>query len=142
EPQSGEEPTLKSPEVWKATLSNGIEVAGIVNTELPLVNVSIVLNGGASQDRIDLPGVATMTDGMLQQGTKTKTPEELEESIQLLGSSINSYANREEITMYASALSRNFDKTVALMREMVLEPRWDSTEFALAKTRTRNQIIQ
>jgi zinc protease len=142
EPPSGEEPTLKTPEVWKAKLANGIEVAGIVNSELPLVSIRIVMNGGFSQDRLDLPGVATMTAGMLQQGTKTKTPEELEEAIQLLGSTISTGAAREETSIYASTLSRNFDKTIALVREIILEPRWDSTEFRLAKTKTKNQIIQ
>jgi zinc protease len=142
EPPSGEEPLIRTPEVWKAKLANGIEVAGIVNKELPIVNINLVINGGISQDRLDLPGVATLTAGMMQQGTKTKTPEQLEEAIQLLGSSINISAGREEISVYASALSRNFDKTVALIHEMIMEPRWDSAEFALAKTKTRNQLLQ
>lgn len=142
EPVSSEESSLKTPEVWKAKLANGIEVAGIVNRELPLVNISIAISGGMNQDKLDLPGVATMTAGMLQQGTKTKTPEELEEDIHLLGSSISTRVFREETVINASTLSRNFDKTMALMREILLEPRWDTAEFKLAKTRAKNQIIQ
>jgi zinc protease len=142
EPPSGKEPEVKTPQVWKAKLANGIEVAGIQNSELPLVNISININGGISQDRLDLPGVAVMTAGMLQQGTKNKTPEQLEEAIELLGSSIYFGSGREEISVNASTLSRNFDKTVALIREMILEPRWDSTEFTLAKNRTKNNILQ
>jgi zinc protease len=79
---------------------------------------------------------------VLPQGTKNKTPEELEEEIELLGSSINMYAGREELTMNASSLSRNFEKTVGLMKEILLEPRWDTTEFSIAKTSTLNSIIQ
>ena len=41
---------------------------------------------------------------------KTGTPEELEEQIELLGSNIRMYADREEISMYAGTLSRNFEK--------------------------------
>jgi zinc protease len=44
--------------------------------------------------------------------------------------------------MRASSLSRNFDNTIALMNEILLEPRWDTAEFTLAKTWTTNQIIQ
>jgi zinc protease len=142
EPPSGAEPEVRTPEVWKAKLANGIEVAGILNTELPLVNINISITGGVSQDRTDLPGVAMLTSGMLQLGTKNKTPEELEEAIELLGSSIYMGAGREEISVNASTLSRNFEKTADLIREMLIEPRWDSAEFALAKTRTRNAIIQ
>jgi zinc protease len=142
EPTLGSDPEINVPQIWKATLSNGIHVFGIQNKELPLVEMNIVINGGVYQDKTDLPGVASMVASVLPQGTKNRTPEELEEEIELLGSNINMYAGREEISMNASALSRNFEKTVALMKEILLEPRWDSAEFAMARTRTKNSIIQ
>ena len=106
------------------------------------MNISLNINGGVYQDKIALPGVAGMVASVLPQGTKNRTPEELEEEIELLGSSINMNAGREEISMNASTLSRNFEKTLALMKEILLEPRWDSAEFAMAQTRTKNRIIQ
>ncbi len=142
EPPVGKPPEVKVPEVWKATLSNGIKVYGIENKKLPLVDFSLVISGGVQQDKIDLPGVAGMVASVLPQGTKNKTPEELEEEIELLGSSINVGAGREEMSINASALSRNFEKTATLLEEFLLEPRWDTTEFALAQSRTLNSIIQ
>jgi len=142
EPAIGKDSDVNVPEIWKAKLANGIEVYGIQNKELPLVDISFVINGGISQDNILLPGVTGMVASVLPQGTKNRTPEELEEQIELLGSNIRMYADREEISMYAGTLSRNFEKTVSLMKEMLLEPRWDSTEFAMAQSRTKNRIIQ
>jgi zinc protease len=142
EPPVGKMPEVKVPEVWKATLSNGIRVYGIENKELPLVEMRLLINGGIQQDKIDLPGVAGMVASVLPQGTKNKTPEELEEEIELLGSGINVGAGREEMTINTSALSRNFEKTTNLMEEFLLSPRWDTTEFALAQSRTMNSIIQ
>jgi zinc protease len=142
EPEAGKEPEVKVPEIWKARLANGIEVVGIENKELPLVEFSLVINGGSYQDKIALPGVANMVAAVLPQGTKNRTPEELEEEIELLGSDINMYAGREEINFSGSSLSRNFEKTVSLMKEILLEPRWDTSEYSMALTRTRNSIIQ
>ncbi len=142
EPPAGVEPEVKVPEIWNATLSNGIQVFGIQNKELPLVELSMVIDGGVWQDNITLPGVAGMVASVLPQGTKNKTPEELEEDIELLGSSINLYGGREEMSFSSSMLSRNFEKTISLMKEILLEPRWDSAEFAMARTRTKNSIIQ
>jgi zinc protease len=142
EPPSGPAPEVKVPEVWNATLTNGLKVYGIENKELPLVELSLVIDGGILQDKIALPGVAGMVASVMPQGTKNKTPEELEEDIELLGSSINLNAGREEMYITASALSRNFNKTADLMKEILLEPRWDTAEFALARTRTENTIIQ
>lgn len=44
--------------------------------------------------------------------------------------------------MNSSMLSRNFEKTVSLIKEIILEPRWDSTEFSIALSRAKNSIIQ
>jgi zinc protease len=142
EPPAGPEPEVNVPKSWHAVLSNGINVFGIENKELPLVNMNLIIDGGISQDILSLPGVASMVANVLPQGTRNKTPEELEEETELLGSDINMYASREELTLSSSMLSRNFDKTVALMKEILLEPRWDSAEFRMAQTRTRNNIIQ
>ncbi|MGE5347681.1 MAG: M16 family metallopeptidase, partial [Actinomycetota bacterium] len=142
EPPAGPEPEVTVPEVWRATLANGMEVIGIRNSELPLVTMNMSIAGGALLDRVDLPGVASMVAAVLPQGTRNKTPEELEEETKLLGSVISVRAGFEEITLSASSLSRNFDKTVALMKEILLEPRWDSTEFVMAQTRTRNRLLQ
>ncbi|MBE0668078.1 MAG: insulinase family protein [Bacteroidales bacterium] len=104
--------------------------------------MNIVISGGAYLDKTEMPGVAAMVASVLPQGTRNKTPEQLEEEIELLGSDINMRAGNEEITLSSSTLSRNFGKTVSLMKEILLEPRWDSAEFVMAQTRTRNGIIQ
>jgi len=39
-----------------------------------------------------------------------------------------------------SSLSRNFEKTLSIVEEMLLEPRWDEEQFNLAKTRIINSI--
>ena len=142
EPPAGKAPEVTEPSIWKATLANGIRVFGIQNKELPLVELSLVLDGGVLQDKTNLPGVAGMVASVLPQGTKNLTPEELEEQTELLGSNINMSAGREEMTINASSLSRNFYKTAGLLKEIILEPRWDTAEFAMAKNRTKNSIIQ
>lgn len=142
EPAAGPEPEVRVPGVWRATLKNGMQVYGTENRELPLVSMSVVIAGGAQLDDISMPGVASMVAAVLPQGTRNRTPEELEEEIELLGSSVFMRASGEEITLSSSTLSRNFGKTVSLMKEILLEPRWDSAEFAMAQTRTRNGLIQ
>ncbi len=142
EPATGPVPGVNMPGIWKEVLANGIQVYGIQSTELPLVEIRLVINGGVSQDQIELPGVSGLVASVLPQGTKSKTPEQLEEEIELLGSSIRMRSSQEEITVNASSLSRNFEKTMALVREILLEPRWDSAEFAMAHIRARNSILQ
>jgi zinc protease len=142
EPSSGPEPMVSVPEVWTADLKDGIRVYGIEQNELPLVSIEVVLNGGFLLDDTSKLGVANLMTDIMNEGTKNKTPEELEDEIKLLGADIYMYTTNEEIIIGANTLSRNFDKTMALLEEILLEPRWDQEEFELKKIKTVNELIQ
>jgi len=139
-PVPGPDPSIVIPQVWQSEASNGMKIYGIEQHELPLVTYSLVINGGHTLDDISKPGVARFTAQMLNEGTKNKTPEELEEEIQLLGASINVRGGEESITVSVRTLTRNFEKTLALVEEMLLEPRWDEEQFSINKTRTVNNL--
>ncbi len=140
EPEKGPTPESIIPTQWNASLGNGMNVYGIQQNELPLVQISLVINGGHYLDDINKNGVANLMTDIMIEGTATKTPEELEEAIDLLGASINMYTSSQSITITANCLSRNYDATMALIEEILLQPRWDEEEFELIKTRTINQI--
>lgn len=140
EPEFGELPLLKSPEVWSDNLDNGMMVFGIENTELPLVYFDVTLKGGHYHDPMDKAGAASLLADLMTEGTATKTPAELEEAIGLLGASINVRAGYEEITISASCLTRNFDETFALVKEIILEPRWDEKEYDRLKQSLITQL--
>jgi zinc protease len=76
----------------------------------------------------------------MNEGTKNKTPEELEEAIALLGASISISAGSEDISVRVSSLVSKFEETLALVDEMLLEPRWDEEQFLLAKDRIINGL--
>ncbi|MCX6239452.1 MAG: pitrilysin family protein [Bacteroidia bacterium] len=139
-PKIGPDPTVTIPQVWKASLGNGMKVWGIQQQELPLVQYSIVLDGGHMAEDISKAGLANLVAAIMNEGTKNKTPEELETAIGLLGASIRINASNEDISINVSTLTKNFEKTIALVQEMLLEPRWDAEQFALAKSRIVNTL--
>lgn len=142
EPPYGPEPKLTIPAVWQSKLANNIRVLGIENKEVPLVQFEIVIDGGLLLEDIDKVGVANLLARMMTQGTKNKTPQELEEAIQQLGASVNVSAGIEDIRFNVNTLARNFQQTVNLVEEMILEPRWDANEFARIKSSIISQLKQ
>ena len=140
EPEQGEAPSLNVPTSWTSELANGMKVYGIEQNEIPTVNFSIRIDGGHLLDDMEKNGVANLMTDIMMEGTKNKTPEQLEEEIEMLGASINMYTGDEAITIRGNTLVRNFDKTIALVKEILLEPRWDEEEFARIKTSTINGI--
>lgn len=129
EPPFGETPLFKMPAVWKGKLSNGLAIAGIENNEIPLVSFDITIPGGHSYDDLAKPGVANLMAQLMNQGTARRTPAELEEAIGLLGSSLSFQCTNEEIRLVGNCLARNFEATLALAKEMLLQPRWDVAEY-------------
>jgi zinc protease len=140
EPPYGPTPTVKVPEVWESQLDNGIKLFGIENDEVPLVEFNLVIDGGQLLESMDKLGVANLTADLMERGTKNKTVSELEDAIAQLGASISIYATRENIRINGTTLARNYDATLALTKEMLLEPRWDAEEFELLKKRAINNL--
>jgi len=139
-PLDGPDPAIILPVIWDDKLSNGLVVSGIEQTELPLVQFNLTLKGGHYLDSPEKAGVASLVGQLMNEGTKNKTPLELEEAIEGLGSSIRVSASGTSISISANTLVRNFQQTLALVEEMLLEPRWDEEEFGLAKVRTLNNL--
>jgi len=140
EPAKGADPEITVPEVWTDKTANGIKVYGIEHSELPLVQYSVVMDGGHLLAAKEKAGVASFLASILMEGTATKTPEELEEEIDMLGANMNVYASTENITVSVNCLTRNYEKTLALVEEVLLQPRWDEEQFDLVKLRMINNI--
>ena len=142
EPPYGKSPEVKIPVVWNEKLVNGIRVFGIENNEVPLVQFELVIDGGLLLDNPEKVGVANLMARMMTQGTLKKTPVQLEEAIEQLGASINVIATNEDIRFRVNTLARNYNATLLLVKEILLEPRWDSKEFLLQKESIISQIRQ
>jgi zinc protease len=142
EPAQGPLPEFNLPVIWDTKLTDGMRVLGVENHELPLVQFSMTIRGGQLLETPEKAGLANIVSELITEGSASKTPEELEDEIRLLGASINVSASRTDISVTGSTLARNYEKTIALVKEILFEPRWDTAELALIKTRVLNGIKQ
>lgn len=142
EPPYGEQITITPPTVWQDTLDSGIHLAGIENDEVPLVSFELRLEGGMLLDPMGKTGVANLLSSILLKGTADKTPEVLEQEIEMLGASLDAEATDSAIIISGTALSKHFDEVMDIVSEVILSPRFDATEFDLAKDDVINEIKQ
>ena len=142
EPPYGDALEISVPEVWTTELDNGMKVFGIEQDELPLVQFNIRLDGGLLLEVPEKVGVSNLLANVMTRGTANRTAAELEEAIDLLGASINVFSGRQYFTISGNTLSRNYNETIKLVEEILLEPRWDEREFDLAKQSVLSQIAQ
>ncbi|MFQ5825192.1 MAG: M16 family metallopeptidase [bacterium] len=140
EPPKEPEPEIRLPSIWKEEFNNKLRVFGIEHHELPLVQFSITLKGGLLLDNMDKIGVANLISDIMMEGTKNKTPLELEEAINELGATIRMFTTKESIVIRANSLSSKFEQVYSLVEEILLEPRWDEKEFERLKRETVETI--
>ncbi|AVR45867.1 peptidase M16 [Christiangramia fulva] len=140
EPPYHGKPELSIPEVWEANMPSGMKILGITNNEVPLVQFSLDIKGGQLLEEPSNAGVAHMLASLMTRGTQTKTPAELEEAIELLGASIYVRSGKEKMSIFGTTLAKNFPETMKLVKEILLEPRWDEKEFELLKQQTLSEL--
>lgn len=142
EPPYNGKPEMEIPEIWDGNMPSGLKVMGITNTEVPLVQFSLDIKGGQLLEKTAKAGVANLLADLMTKGTKNRTPAELEEAIELLGASIYVNSSEEKITISGNTLSKNYTETMNLVKEILLEPRWDEQEFELIKQQTLSSLQQ
>jgi len=140
EPPFGELPLFKSPTIWTGKLDNGLTLFGIENNEVPLVEFDITIPGGLILDPVEKEGVANLLSDLMMQGTTTKTAAELEEAIGLLGANISLSSSNEDFRISGSCLTRNFEATLLLVKEIIMQPRWDENEFKRIKQALETEL--
>jgi zinc protease len=130
-PRSGPNPVVKVPVFWRKNLANGITAIGVENTEIPVVNLNIYLKGGTilEQNNLSKAGLASFFASMMNEDTKYKTGEEISLELEKLGSSISVNNTTDAIVFSIQSLSKNLSKTLDILKEKMLEPKFTEEAF-------------
>ncbi len=139
-PVPGQSPLVNVPKIWKENWDNGMKIIGTETSEIPTVAIQITLNGGSQLDAFDptKAGLASLTGSMMNEGTEKYTPEEFQEELKKIGSSISVNAGQNSTTLYINTLKKNLDKTLDLAEEVLFKPRFDEADFE----RNKKQAIE
>lgn len=127
-------PALTVPVVRTDRLANGPALHVVEHRELPLVQVTLTIAGGGRLDR-DLPGLASFTAGLLDEGAGTRDANALQSELAFLGASLSTSASWDVTTVSLKVARRNLDAALDLMADVVLRP-----TFAAAEVRRQRDL--
>lgn len=135
-------PALRVPAVETATLPNGLELAVIEMHKVPVVDVTLLLGAGTVCDPDDLPGLATFTATMLQQGAGSRGALDIADEAAYLGASLNTGAGYDAATASLHVPKRRLGPALDLLADVVMRPTFPDTEIARQRDLRRSQILQ
>jgi len=136
QPPSGPNPALKAFETYSGSLSNGIEVLGTVNDEVPTTQISLRIKAGQKHENLEQLGLASLTASMLNESTMESSNEDISNRLDKLGSSVFINSGDTYTTVTIRSLTENLDETVAIAMERLFEPAFDADDFARVKSQT------
>ncbi len=142
-PGNGPNPVVKVPAFWTKTLGNGMKVIGTENNETPTVTLSISLKGGRLIEAADVgeAGVANLFASMMTDDTQNFTSEQISLELEKLGSSISINNTDDAIVFSVQSLKKNLDKTLELLQERMLRPKFTPETFQRTKRQLGESII-
>jgi predicted Zn-dependent peptidase len=141
-PELAPPPPLRVPAAQTARLANGLELVVVEMHEVPVVDVTLTLRAGAVRDPDDLPGLATFTANMLDEGAGGRGALEIAEEAGYLGASLATRAGLEQAIVSLHVPKRQLGPALDLMADVTLRPTFPDSEVARQRDLRRTAIIQ
>ncbi|MBI3139679.1 MAG: insulinase family protein [Sphingobacteriales bacterium] len=131
-PGNGANPVVKVPAFWRKDLKNGVKIIGTETTEIPTVTLTITIPGGHLLQAKDTAkiGLASMFSSMMNEDSKNYTAEQMAVELQKLGSNVSVNSSFNGISFNVQSLKKNLDKTLELLQEKMLSPKFTEAAFS------------
>ncbi|MGY0618051.1 M16 family metallopeptidase [Lysobacter sp. A378] len=124
-------PELKFPQLQRATLDNGTKVILAERHAVPVVQMSLLLDGGYKADVLSdgKLGTSSFTMSMLDDGAAGYSALEFAAAAESLGANLSANASLDGASASLSALKEKLDPSLALFADMLREPTFDQAEI-------------
>jgi zinc protease len=119
------------------SLPNGLKVVVVNHAEQPAVSVRLIVRAGAAQDPPSKAGVAALAMSLLDQGTTTRSAQQVAEAIDSVGGELRTGTGRDLCYVDAAVMKDSFEIVTRLVADVVRNPAFAPGEI----DRQRQQVV-
>src|SRR5687767_3171608 len=120
---------VKFPPYAVKTLANGLQVIAVSHHEQPAVSLRLLVRAGAAQDPADKPGVAALAATLLDQGTTSKSAEQIATSIDSIGGAMGTGAGADLSFINAVVMKDSLNFALDLVSDLARNPAFAKEEI-------------
>lgn len=132
-----------NPSEYRTTLDNGMVVYIAEDRELPLINVSVLIRGGAAWEPAEKTGLASLTGTLMREGgTQQRPPDDLDDEIDFLAANISTSFGNTSGSANLNVLSYEIEKGLDLFIDILRHPRFDENRFRIQRERIRQNLAR
>jgi predicted Zn-dependent peptidase len=141
-PTAGAPRPYHFPDFARTTLANGLTVWAVPVSSAAVVNIHLLVDAGASSEDEAHGGVAALTAQLLVTGTQRLDASAFAEATERLGIEVSSESSWDSARAAFQSLPEHTDEGLALLAEMVRQPRFDPGEFERLRAERLADILQ
>ncbi len=123
-PEAGPAPKVNIGEYESFTLSNGLKVYVIENNKIPAVSYNLYLDINPIKEG-NKAGYTNLAGELLKSGTKKRTKDEIDESVDFIGAQLYTSSNG----LYARALKSHNEELLEIVSDVLLNPTFPQEEI-------------
>ena len=120
---------VKFPPYAFKTLANGLQVIAVSHHEQPVVSLRLIVRAGAAQDPENRPGVAALVATLLDQGTATKSAEQIANAIDSIGGAMGTGAGSDLSFIQAIVMRDSLNFALDLVSDVAQHPAFAKDEI-------------
>jgi len=139
-PEVGPEKAFAPPPRVERTLSNGLQVIAVRYATVPKISAMLTVKAGLALDPAGKGGLAQFVADTAQEGTATRTSEQLKREVFAMGATLSGFAGQDSTTFQMRGLSESLPRMMALLSDVVRNPAFPQAEVDLLKANTAQQL--
>jgi predicted Zn-dependent peptidase len=141
-PSLGPVPQLKLPTIQKRALSNGVPVWLIEAHEVPLVQVTLLVKSGSSDDPAGKFGLASLTAAMLDEGAGSRSALEIADEIDFLGADLGASSSFDASAVRLGVPVARLSQALSVMADVALRPTFPDAELERVRQERLTDLLQ
>ena len=111
------------------TLANGMQVVVVLHHEQPAVSLRVLTRAGSAQDPRGLTGVSSLASSLLDQGTTTRSAQQIAEQVDQIGAALGVGSGSDLSFITAVAMKDSFGPVLELVADVARNPAFAPEEI-------------
>src|SRR5688572_26324471 len=122
------------------TLANGLRVTALRHATVPKVTAILAIQSGLAVEPADKAGLAQFVVDLAQEGTTTRSSEQIKREIFGLGAALTGAAGQDVSTFQIRGLNDTLPQMLAIVADVVRNPSFPQAELDLMKANTAQRL--
>lgn len=130
------------PPIFKSRLAHGLGLWCIEESSLPLVSLLMVVPAGSASDPDHLPGLASLTGDMLDEGSGTRSAIDVHDAFARIGAHLEIEVAADNTLIGLTVLSRYLRQGLSLFADCVVRPSLREADVERVRQLRLNRLVQ